>query len=185
MDDVVVDLLNAKWNTFIKFRWVWLERMTSELEVRTWQSLWIFCFVRARLFLSQNRFYRCFSFFCLYFAISLLCFTLRPSPLIRAQEEVTTPSYTTTADAMPAWSSAVYTSDVPHLSTSWPPGNETIDPSLYDELNATVSSESTTTTTTVYEHKSPATSTSPMTTPKDEDDHDDNGFYSCDLKEVC
>ncbi|KAK4879350.1 hypothetical protein RN001_007496 [Aquatica leii] len=48
MDEVVIDLLNAKWNTFVK-----------------------------------NKFYSQFFTFTFYFFISLLCFTIRPGPILQ------------------------------------------------------------------------------------------------------
>ncbi|KAI9554266.1 putative transient receptor potential cation channel subfamily V member 6 [Daphnia sinensis] len=103
MDDVVIDLLHAKWNTFIKFR-----------------------------------FYRCFFLFALYFAISLICFTVRPGPPTRLREEITTtPIYTTTDMTWP--SSSFPSSEMPMSSTTyWPTENDTIDPSTYDDWNGTV-----------------------------------------------
>lgn len=142
-----------------------------------------------------NRFYRCFLLFCLYFTISLACFTMRPTPPIHVHDEVTTPSYTTT-DATPSWSPSTYSSEIPPSTTYWPPGNETIDPSLYDSMNETVGEP--TLASTVWERPSTSPATQPVTSPspspsssghghshrhRDRDDDDDDG-YSCDLQQV-
>nr|CAH0100413.1 unnamed protein product [Daphnia galeata] len=129
MDDVVIDLLHAKWNTFIKFR-----------------------------------FYRCFLLFALYFAISLICFTVRPGPPVRLRDEITTtPSYTTTPTEM-TWSSSPFSSSEMPLSstTNWPMENETIDPTAYDNLNITIITEPI--TTIRLETTVPITSPSPRPT---------------------
>ena len=86
-----------------------------------------------------RRFYRCFLLFCLYFMISLLCFTMRPTPPARRHKLITTTQSYTTTDMTSGWSSSPFTSEMPITSTYWPAVNDsTIDPSYYDELNATV-----------------------------------------------
>ncbi len=85
---------------------------------------------------------------------------MRPSPPIRHHEYTTTQSYTTT-DMTSGWSSP-FTSEIPISSTStyWPTVNDssTIDPSYYDDLNATVIVSAVTVRTT-------RTATSPTTMP--------------------
>lgn len=57
MDGVLIDLLNAKWNTFVK-----------------------------------SKFYKQFFTFAFYFLITLVCFTLRPGPPVKAATTVSTNS---------------------------------------------------------------------------------------------
>lgn len=117
---------------------------------------------KKKLFITiQNRFYRCFFLFALYFAISLICFTVRPSPPTRLREEITTtPSYTTTDMTWP--SSSFPSSEMPMSSTTyWPMENDTIDPSTYDDWNGTVTE---TTKPLRTDPTTPITSTRPRTT---------------------
>lgn len=57
MDGVLIDLLNAKWNTFVK-----------------------------------SKFYKQFFTFAFYFLITLVCFTLRPGPPVKATTNIATNS---------------------------------------------------------------------------------------------
>lgn len=156
MDNVVIDLLNAKWNTFIKFRWV--EQRICYMWRKCRESCNVLCNC------LQNRFYRCFLLFCLYFCISLVCFTIRPSPPVRTQDFSTTPSYTTT-DMTASWSSP-FTSEAPISSTPWSNLNDTTDSSTYDDVNSTTEPMTSPITLPVTRPPtSPITSPSPTANP--------------------
>lgn len=111
--------------------------------------------------MGSNRFYRCFLLFALYFVISLICFTVRPSPPVRLREEMTTTQSYTTTDM--TWPSSPFSSTEMPLSstTNWPTENDTIDSTAYDDLNSTVTEPM---TTTRIETTIPITSPSPRPT---------------------
>lgn len=89
--------------------------------------------LKINTWISFYRFYRCFFLFMLYFSISLVCFTLRPSPTTHHRHIVTTVSYTQSTQEM-TWTSP-FTPDSP--SSTWSTANIT-DPSVfYEEVNST------------------------------------------------
>lgn len=121
--------------------------------------------------MSVGRFYRCFLLFCLYFFISLVCFTLRPSPTTHHKHIVTTFSYTqSTLEMSSSWTSP-FSPDSP--SSTWSTMNTT-DPSVfYEEVNTTepLSSTSPVSPTTRQPTSSPIYSST--SNPGSEDDPDE------------
>lgn len=81
MDGVLVDLLNAKWNTFVKSRY-WFQLKKSIL---LFLNCWKYCLFNNTLS-KIFRFYRQFFLFCFYFILSLISFTLRPGPFLKENQ---------------------------------------------------------------------------------------------------